>query len=172
MCSLVARSATSASHNHANSNVMASSLSGGGAPSGTGGGGTQHVNRQPLGYLGPGTLPRRGPSVQRHQGKAAKGAAGDGAVAAGPPSVAAAAAGGALLSSPVAISRLRRGNGGGVPAQRLQLQQLHGAVHHQQKMGMMSKDGGFFRPLPRTRRGSWGGEHEDFISWYMMEGAC
>lgn len=117
------------------------------------------MNRQPLGYLGPGTAPRRGLSVQQQQqGKAAKGATASGG---------AAAVGGAQLSSPVAISRLRRGGGcdsygggGGMPAQRLQLQQLHGAVHHQQRMGIMPKDGKFFRPLPRTRRGSWGGENK------------
>ena len=146
VCSLVARSANST---NSNSNVMAPCLSGSGSPGGGGGA----VNRQPLGYLGPGTVPRRGPSVQQHQGKAAKAAAGDGGVGV------AAAGGVALLSSPVAISRLRRGgSGGGAPPQRMQLQQLHGAAHHQQRMGMMPKDGKFFRPLPRTRRGSWGGE--------------
>ena len=151
MCSLVARSAASTNHQHTNSNVMAPSLSGGGPPSGA-----ATVSRQPLGYLGPGTVPRRGPSVPQHQGKAAKGmAVGDG-------DAGRAAAGGALLSSPVGISRVRRsGGGGGAPAQRMQLQQLHGAVHHQQRMGMMPKDGKFFRPLPRTRRGSWGGEKEE-----------
>ncbi|CAM9821928.1 unnamed protein product [Pylaiella littoralis] len=114
--------------NHqANSNVMATS-----------GGGTPQANqrRQPLGLLGPGTGPRAGPSVQQHQARASKlgqeGAAG--------------------MSPSVAISRVRRG-GGASPQQR---QGLQVSFQQQQKMGT-PKDGKFYRPSPRIRRGSWGG---------------
>lgn len=110
----------------------------------TSGGGTPQANqrRQPLGLLGPGTGPRAGPSVQQHQARASKlgqeGAAG--------------------MSPSVAISRVRRG-GGASPQQR---QGLQVSFQQQQKMGT-PKDGKFYRPSPRIRRGSWGGEMESCV---------
>lgn len=150
VCSMVARStATSTSNNHhqTNSNVMLPPTSPNGSPVGR----TSPANcRQPLGYLGPGAVPtRRGPSVQQHQDRAT------------------AAAGGkeqgmdaTRLSSPVLISRSKRG--GGVAGQSLQPQQQQGGaispLHPpQQQCMVMPRGSKFFRSLPKTRRGSWGG---------------
>lgn len=143
VCSLVARSAatgstsTNTGNHQANSNVMA--VSGGATSLG-------NQRRQPLGYLGPGTVPRTGPSVQQHQGRALK--VGEEGAAGVPPSV--------------AISRVRRGacgSGGGGCASPQQRQGMQVSFQQQPKM-VMPKDGKFFRPLPRARRGSWGGERK------------
>lgn len=57
--------------------------------------------------------------------------------------------GGGGLPSPVAITRLRRGSS---------------------RPGQL-KDGVFFRPLPKARRGSWGGEARGFVvKWLVV--AC
>ncbi|CAM9156598.1 unnamed protein product [Ectocarpus sp. 12 AP-2014] len=150
VCSLVARStATNTNNNHhqTNSKVMLSPTSPNGSPVGR----TSPANRrQPLGYLGPGAVPtRRGPSVQQHQDRAAGGKEqGMGAM---------------RLSSPVLISRSKRG--GGVAGQPLQPQQQQGAGAmpgsplqlQQQQCMVMPRGSKFFRSLPKTRRGSWGG---------------
>ncbi|CAM9568481.1 unnamed protein product [Ectocarpus fasciculatus] len=66
------------------------------------------------------------------------------------------------LSSPVVISRSKWGGGVAVQSQQQQLQQggvMPGSPQqHQQQQGMMMPRGSkFFRSLPKTRRGSWGG---------------
>ncbi|CAB1109041.1 unnamed protein product [Ectocarpus sp. CCAP 1310/34] len=126
------------------------------SPNGLPVGQTSPANRrQPLGYLGPGAVPtRRGLSVQQQQDRAT-----------------AAAAGGkeqgmdaTRLSSPVLISRSKRG--GGVAGQSLRQQQQQqggGAMPgsplqpQQQQFMVMPRGSKFFRSLPKTRRGSWGG---------------
>ncbi|CAM9424159.1 unnamed protein product [Scytosiphon promiscuus] len=90
----------------------------------------QQQRRQPLGYLGPGAPPAGCGSSLQQQGSSKRAEKGEADVG---------------VPSPVAISRCRRGGGF---AQQQQQQQQRMAV---------PKDGNFFRPLPRMRRGSWGG---------------
>ncbi|CBN77620.1 hypothetical protein Esi_0004_0279 [Ectocarpus siliculosus] len=152
VCSLVARStATNTSNNHhqTNSNVMLPPTSPNGSPVGR----TSPANRrQPLSYLGPGAVPtRRGPSVQQHQDRATAAAGGKGQ-----------GMDATRLSSPVLISRSKRG--GGVAGQLLQPQQQQGGAmpgsplqQPQQQCMVILRGSKFFRSLPKTRRGSWGG---------------
>lgn len=149
VCSLVARSTattTSSNQHQTNSNVMAAPTSPNDSPVG----GTPPTHRrQPLSYLGPGAVPtRRGPSVQQHQDRATAAAGKEQGLDA------------TRLSSPVLISRSKRG-GGGVAGQSQQQQQqggmMPGSPVQQQQQCMTVSRSKFFRSLPKTRRGSWGG---------------
>lgn len=111
-------------------------------------GGNSSVLRRPLGHLAPGAMPLRGADAVcglREGGVASR------------------AGGGGGLGSPVAISKSKKGEDAvqaprprPPPARVMSAAVMRGG----QGLGLASrqKDGVFFRPMPKTRSGSWGGE--------------
>lgn len=130
VCSLVARSAAHGNNHHVQ-----------GANSNTASVGSNSFlhGRQPLGYLPPGTASRRGSASS----------------VCGLRESAARAVG---LQGPVAISRLKRAEWrqpGAASAVGADSAGGLGMVNLGRKQ---AKDGVFYRPLPKARSGSWGGE--------------